>query len=321
MKNILITGGAGFIGSNLCTYLLKKKFNIYALDNLSVGKKSNLTSNKIKFIKKDILDINKIKFKKKINIVIHLAARAEILIPKEKENLYYNSNILGLQSVLNFASNHKVEKFIFASSASVYGDTKNHKVKESFLLCPQHYYAYTKYIGEKMTESYCNINNLKYVIFRFFNVYGIKSNAVVSKFIAQKVQRKKITIYGDGKQKRDFIHIDDLNKAIYKSIKIKKVKNEIFNMGSGNAISILKLKNIISSDNNHIHLKKRNDDIEISISDIRKIRKKLKWKPFVNFKKGVKEMEKSDKSRLINIKIPSVKNQIKLIKKFNSSSK
>ena len=249
-----------------------------------------------------------------------MAARAEILIPKEKENLYYNSNILGLQSVLNFASNHKVEKFIFASSASVYGDTKNHKVKESFLLCPQHYYAYTKYIGEKMTESYCNINNLKYVIFRFFNVYGIKSNAVVSKFIAQKYKEKNNYLWR-WKTKRDFIHIDDLNKAIYKSIKIKKVKNEIFNMGSGNAISILKLKNIISSDNNHIHLKKRNDDIEISISDIRKIRKKLKWKPFVNFKKGVKEMEKSDKSRLINIKIPSVKNQIKLIKKFNSSSK
>lgn len=321
MKNILITGGAGFIGSNLCTYLLKKNFNIYALDNLSVGKKSNLTSRKIKFIKKDILNINKIKFKKKINIIIHLAARAEILIPREKEKLYYNSNILGLQSILNFASNNNVEKFIFASSASVYGDTKNIKVKESFLLSPEHYYAYTKYIGEKMTESYCKINNVNYVIFRFFNVYGLKSNAVVAKFIAQKIQKKKITIYGDGKQKRDFIHIDDLNNAIYKAIKLRKIKNEIFNIGSGNATSVLALKNIISSDKNHIHLKKRNDDIEISISDIKKIRKKLNWKPFVNFKKGVKEMEKNDKSRLNNIKIPSIKSQVNLIKKFNISNK
>ena len=109
MKNILITGGAGFIGSNLCNFLIKKNYNIYVIDDLSIGKKKNIESKKIKFIKSNILNINKIRFEKKINIIIHLAAKAEILISEDKEHLYYKSNILGLQKVLNFANKNKIE--------------------------------------------------------------------------------------------------------------------------------------------------------------------------------------------------------------------
>ena len=316
MKNILITGGAGFIGSNLAEFLLKKKFNITVIDDLSVGKIRNITNKKINFFKRNILDIDKIKFKKKFYAVVHLAAKAEILISKKREDLYYESNISGLQSVLNFSANQGIKKFIFASSASVYGDTKNKKVYENLKLLPQHFYAYTKYIGEKMVKSYCEINNINFTILRFFNVYGSKSNAVVAKFIAQKIQNKKITIYGDGNQKRDFIHIDDLNNSILKII-TSKVKNNIFNIGSGKAESVLNIKKIISSKNDHIFLQKRNDDIEISISNINKIKRKLKWKPKINLKIGIKEMEKIDKFRLSKIRLPSIKQQQTLIKRFN----
>ena len=320
MKNILITGGAGFIGSNLSEYLIDKGYKVQVVDDLSTGKLENLNNLKIKFYKKDILDINKTNFKKKIDIIIHLAAKAEILIAKDKEEIYSKSNLNALQSLLNFASKNKVKKLIFASSASIYGDTKNKKISENFRSDPKHFYAYTKLIGEKMIINYSKINKFNYTIFRFFNIYGKKSTAVVAKFIAQKLQNKKITIFGDGKQKRDFLHIDDLNRAIFQSIKIKKSNNQIYNLGSGKPESVINLKKIVSERKDHIFLNKRNDDIEISISNIGKIKKHLKWSPKISFIKGVKEMMAKDKIRLSKVKLPSIKSQKKLIKHFNQNN-
>lgn len=320
MKNILITGGAGFIGSNLSEYLLNKGYNIIVVDDLSTGKIKNLSNTKVKFYKRDVLDIDKIKFKKKIDIIIHLAAKAEILISKDKEGIYSKSNLDALQSLLNFASKKKIKKFIFASSASIYGDTMNKKISESFSSDPKHFYAYTKLIGEKMIMNYSKINKFNYTIFRFFNIYGKKSTAVVAKFIAQKLQNKRITIFGNGKQKRDFLHVDDLSFAILQSIKAKKSNNEIYNLGSGKPKSIIDLKNIISTHSDHIFLDKRNDDIEISISNISKIKKHLNWLPKVSFSKGIKDMMIQDKYRLSKIKLPSVKSQKKLIKNFNQNN-
>lgn len=191
MKNILITGGAGFIGSNLAEFLIKKKFNVYIIDDLSVGKRENITNKKIHFYKMNILKIDNLKLKKKIDVIIHLAAKAEILISKEKEKIYSESNLNALQHLLNFASKKKVKKIIFASSASIYGDTKNKRINEKFPSDPKHFYAYTKWIGEKMIINYSKINNINYTIFRFFNIYGNNSVAVVAKFIAQKLQKKK----------------------------------------------------------------------------------------------------------------------------------
>ena len=319
MKNILITGGAGFIGSNLAEFLVKKKFNVYVIDDLSVGKKENITNEKIHFYKANLLKINNLKFKKNIDVIIHLAAKAEILISKEKEKIYSESNLNALQCLLNFASKKKVKKIIFASSASIYGDTMNKKINEKFPSDPKHFYAYTKLIGEKMIINYSKINNINYTIFRFFNIYGNNSIAVVAKFIAQKLQRKKITIFGNGKQKRDFLHIDDLSEAIHRSIKYKNSNNQIYNLGSGVAQSILYLKNIISNSKDHIFLEKRNDDIEISIANINKIKKHLKWTPNISLSAGVKEMMKSDKKRLLRMKIMSIKSQQKLIKFFNNN--
>jgi len=318
MKNILITGVVGFIGSNLYRYLLKKNYKIIGIDDLSIGKLKNINKKKIKFYKCKIQNINNLKIIDKIDTIIHLAAKAEIVIPKSKENIYFESNVAGLQATLQFASKKKVKKFIFASSASVYGDTKNLKVKENFILDPKHYYSYTKFLGEKMVKEYCNINQINYVIFRFFNVYGEKSNAVVARFVAQYLQNKKITIYGNGKQKRDFIYIDDLNKAIFRSINNKNANNEIFNVGAGKPVSIVYLKNLISKKNKTINLPKRSDDIEVSISNISKIKKKLQWKPEINFNDGIKKMIERDKQRLSNYKLLSPKEIKKIIIKFNS---
>jgi UDP-glucose 4-epimerase len=320
MKNILITGGAGFIGSNLSEYLLKKGFNVIVIDDLSTGKIKNISNNKIKFYKKDVLDINKINFKTNIDIVVHLAAKAEILISKDKEDIYAKSNLNALQSLLNFTSQNKIKKFIFASSASIYGDTMNKKINENFRSDPKHFYAYTKLIGEKMIINYSKMNKFDYTIFRFFNIYGKNSVAVVAKFIAQKLQNKRITIFGNGQQKRDFLHIDDLNYAIHQSIKIKKSNNQIYNLGSGKSESVINLKKIVSKKKDHIFLEKRNDDIEISIANNNKIKKHLNWSNKVSLKIGVADMLINDKKRLSKIKLPSIKSQQKLIKNFNKNN-
>ena len=224
-----------------------------------------------------------------------------------------------MQNVLKFCSQKKIEKFIFASSASVYGDTKNLNVKENFALRPLHYYAYSKFLGEKMVENYSKINGLKYYILRFFNVYGPNSNAVVARFLSQYLQKKKITIYGNGEQSRDFINIRDIYEAI-KKITEKKIGSNIFNLGSSKSLKIKELKDLISVNADFINLDKRFDDIEVSIADIKKAKKILKWKPKVSFKKGLDEMKKKDHYRLYNLKLDSINQQKKLILKFNKKS-
>jgi UDP-glucose 4-epimerase len=319
-KNILITGGCGFIGSNLASYFLDEGHKVFIIDDLSVGKLSNLKKHKnLTFIKGSIQKILNLRINQKFNVCIHLAAKAEILINKEKENKYFDDNVVGLQNVLKFCAQRKVEKFIFASSASVYGDTKNLNVNENFRLQPLHYYAYSKFLGEKMVENYGRINNFKYYILRFFNVYGPNSNAVVARFLSQYLQKKKITIYGNGKQSRDFIYIKDIYQAIKKIIN-KKIQSDIFNLGSSKSLKIKELKNLISTNAKYVNLDKRFDDIEISIADIKKANKILKWKPKISFQKGLNEMKKESYQRLLKFKLESINQQKKLISKFNKKS-
>lgn len=317
-KNILVTGGCGFIGSNITNYFAKKGYKLFIVDDLSIGRRSNLIKSKnIKFFKKNINYINNLNIKQRIDICVHLAAKAEIMINKNQEKKYFFDNVDGLQEVLNFCSKRKIKKFIFASSSSVYGDTFNKKVKEEKRKNPLHFYGYSKSIGEEMVKTYCRINNLNYYNLRFFNVYGNKSNAVVARFIAQYLQKKPITIYGTGNQSRDFIHIDDLIKIIQIIIN-RNIKSDVFNVGSSSNTKIKEIKNLISKRCKFVTLPKRFDDIEKSISDISKIKKILKWKPNIEFKDGLKKMILEDQKRLFKLNLLSAKKQKEIIKSFNS---
>ncbi len=316
LKKIIITGGCGFIGSSLTDFLIKKGYKIYIIDNFS-NNKIIKPNKKSKFYKIDISNIDKINRIKGVHAIIHLAAIADILISKDNEKEYFNNNLKGLQDVLNFCSNNKIKKFIFASSASVYGNKDKTAVKEDQSLDPGHYYAYSKLIGENMLKLYSKINKFDYTILRFFNIYGPKSNAVISTFLAQKLQEKKITIFGNGKQRRDFLYIDDLCDAILKVFENKKSNNETYNLGSGKSISINQLKNKLSY-KNFINLEKRSDDIEVSIANISKIKKHLNWFPKISIEEGLKRSTENDFYRLKKMKILSISNLKKMIKKFNS---
>tara|TARA_Y100000996_G_scaffold408252_1_gene387027 strand:- start:444 stop:1394 length:951 start_codon:yes stop_codon:yes gene_type:complete len=315
MKKILITGGCGFIGSNLTSYLINKRYKVYIIDNFSKNKVIKPHHNS-KVYKINIKNINQLDKINNIYAIIHLAASADILISKKNEKKYFEDNIAGLQSVLNFCSIKKINKFIFASSASVYGDTKNMRVKENFKLKPNHYYGYSKYIGEKMIQNYSKINKFNYTILRFFNIYGSKSDAVISTFLAQKIQNKLITIFGNGNQKRDFLYVDDLCSAIAKVLKNDNSNNKIYNLGSGKALSINQIFKKLNY-KKKIHLDKRNDDIEISISNINKIKKELNWKPKIDINKGLKQAFAKDTDRLKKISILPISKLKKLIIEFN----
>jgi len=316
MKKIIITGGCGFIGSSLTDFLIKKGYKIYIIDNYSKNKITK-PNKKSKLYKIDIRDINKINKIKNVYAVIHLAALAEILISKDNEKKYFKNNLEGLQETLNFCSNNKIQKFIFASSASVYGNTDNKPVKEHSMLDPGHYYAYSKFIGEKMIKAYSKINKFDHTILRFFNIYGPKSNAVISTFLAQQIQNKTITIFGNGQQKRDFLYIEDLCDAILKILVNKKSKNETYNLGSGKSISINNLRRKLSC-KNFINLDKRNKDIEVSIANISKIKKHLNWFPKTSIEDGLKKTLENDKTRLKKMNVLTISELKRIIKKFNN---
>ena len=316
MKKIIITGGCGFIGSNLTDFLINNGYQIYVVDNFS-NNKIIKPNKKSKLYKLDIRNINQIKNINNIHAVIHLAASADILISKKDEKKYFQDNLEGLQQVLNFCSVKKIKKFIFASSASIYGNKNNNNpVREHSALEPGHYYAYSKFIGEKMIETYSKINNFNFIILRFFNIYGPKSNAVISTFLVQKLQKKIITIFGSGNQIRDFLYIDDLCEAVLNILKNKKLKNQTYNLGSGKSISINELKKKLIYKKSQ-KLNKRDNDIEVSIANISKIKKDLKWFPKTEIHEGIKKTLDKDRKRLKKMSLLSISKLKSLIKSSN----
>ena len=226
MKNVLITGGSGFLGRNLTKKLKNKKIFIYDTA------KPNY---KCKFIKGSILNISKINQKlkiHKIDTIIHLAASLGVSNTEKKPSEVIDINFIGTLNILNAIKNTKVKKFIFASSSEVYGDNKK-KMPENLELKPKSLYGHTKILGENLVKTYSSLFGFDYLIFRFFNVcgYGQREDFVISKFFRDIKEKKQINVYGSGIQKRSFCHVKDACNAIILTIN-KKIKNQIFNIGN-----------------------------------------------------------------------------------------
>ena len=298
-SRFVITGGAGFIGSNLVDHLVRIGHNVIVLDNFVSGKKENLSHHKknVKIIKVDISKSKNLeKLFKGADYVFHLAGLAEIIPSIKNPGKYFINNVVGTLNVLEAAKKVRIKKLIYAASSSCYGTPKKFPTSEIDKIDTQHPYALTKFLGEELVMMYASIFNMPNISFRFFNVYGPRLNAsgqygaVFGNFLKQKKTRKPLTIVGNGKQTRDFIHVDDLIKAFVKVSKSKFV-NKIYNLGSGKETSINRIARLFGG--KKIFIPKRPSEPHRSLAKISKIKKDINWKPIISVEEGVKRLLKN----------------------------
>ena len=305
--NILVTGGAGYIGSHIIELLVKKKTNkVIVLDNLSTGYKI-LINQKSKFFKGDINSkklISKLVNKFNIDTIIHLAASLNISEAQKNKKKYFKNNITGTKNLLLSCRNTTVKNIIFSSSCSIYGNIKG-SVNERKKPNPQGYYALTKYKGEQLIKKYATKFNYKFGILRYFNVAGASPSGKIGEIEAshghlikniaiQSMKKKpKLNIYGnnyntkDGTCIRDYIHVTDLADIHIKGIDylMKNKKSFTLNCGYGKGYSVLQIANKFKKikKNTQINfIDKRPGDIAQVYSDTKKFKKLIKWKPRFN---------------------------------------
>jgi len=297
---VLVTGGAGFIGSNLVDKLVQKDHKVIVLDNFSTGRRSHLSQHNkknVKIIKVDISGKKSLdKYFKNIDYVFHLAGLADIVPSIEDPNKYFKSNVVGTFNVIQAAKKAKIKKFIYAASASCYGIPNKFPIREDAKINPMYPYAFTKWQAEELIMHWAKIYNFPAISFRFFNAYGPRSRtsgaygAVFGVFLAQKFANKPLTIVGDGKQTRDFIHVYDLVDAMI--LAVKKTKNcEIYNLASGKEVSVNYIANVISD--KKVYIPKRPGEPDRSLADISKIKLELNWKPKIDINTGIKMLMKN----------------------------
>ncbi len=293
MKSI-ITGGAGFIGSNLIEKLLHLKHEVTVIDNFSTGRLENikLYAKNIKIINADISKKgNWQKSFKNKDVVFHLAALADIVPSITNAESYFRSNVVGTYNVLQACKLNKVKKIIYSASSSCYGIPKKYPTPETEKINCKYPYSLTKFMGEELVLHWGKVYKIDAISLRFFNVYGLKSRtsgtygAVFGVFLAQKLANKPFTIVGDGKQTRDFTYISDIVEALLISSQ-SNLKNQIINIGSGNTYSINKLVKLLKGE--IVYVPKRPGEPDCTWASISKAKKLLKWKPKVKLEEGVK---------------------------------
>ena len=298
MTKVIVLGGAGFIGSHLCDLLIKKKFKVLVIDNLSTGRLINLShlKKKIKFIKADISMPGEWQNSfKNVKYVFHLAALADIVPSIENPLKYFNANVSGTLNVIESVKKYKIKKIIYAASSSCYGIPKTYPTKETEKIDTRYPYALTKYMGENLLVNWSNIYKIKFISLRLFNVYGTRSRtsgtygAMFGVFLTQKIYNKPFTVVGDGKQKRDFTYVTDVAMAFYKSA-ISNLKNEILNVGSGKCVSVNEIIDLLKG--SRVKIPNRPGEPKITHANIEKIKTKLKWEPKIEIREGVNKLLK-----------------------------
>ena len=298
MKHI-ITGGAGFIGSHLVEELIKKRQRVIVLDNLSTGRIDNIKPflKKIKFIRCNIAKKGKwINEFKGECYIYHLAALADIVPSMQNPKKYYNSNVTGTLNILEACRKAKVKKFLYSASSSCYGIPKTYPTKENEKIDPMYPYALTKKLGEDLIVHWSKVYKIPFISLRLFNVYGTRSRtsgtygAMFGVFLAQKIKNKPFTVVGSGNQTRDFTYVSDITSAFLKASR-SKIKNEIFNVGSGKTVSVNKIINILGGEK--VFIKKRPGEPDCTFANINKIKKKLGWSPKIKIEEGMRLLIKN----------------------------
>ncbi len=304
MARVLVTGGAGFIGSHLVEALVANKHEVTVLDDLSTGRQSNLAGvkDKITFVKGDIADVSVLKkVCAKQDFVFHLAAIASVPYSIEHPLETHEINTTGTLKVLLAARDAKVKRVIYSSSAAVYGDEPSLPKKEISPIRPQTPYALTKRTGEQYTLMFSKLYGMETVSLRYFNVYGPRQDpkspysGVITKFITALKNGQQPIIFGDGMQTRDFVFVSDVVQANLKAM-TANAAGKAFNIATGVQVSIKEmlahLNEILNTKIAPKYAPRQKGDILHSAADISEAKKVLHFSPQVTFHEGLEQTVK-----------------------------
>ncbi|MCQ9207550.1 MAG: NAD-dependent epimerase/dehydratase family protein [Omnitrophica bacterium] len=300
-RKFLVTGGAGFIGSNIVETLVRMGEGVVVLDNLSEGKLENLSSvmEKITFMKGDIRSEKDLdRALRGVHFVLHQAALRSVPKSMEMPLEYNDVNVNGTLKLLVKAKEHRIKRLVYASSSSVYGETRKFPEKEKDLPNPISPYAATKLIGEYYCRLFSRSFGLETVSLRYFNVFGPKQSldnqyaVVIPKFITCILDNKNPPIHSDGLQKRDFTFIDNVVQANVAAATARGVSGEVINVACGRANTLLdivkEVNSILGKNIKPVHEPERAGDVKKTLADVTKLKKKLGLSKFIQFEDGLK---------------------------------
>jgi len=304
MPNILVTGGAGFIGSNLTETLLKKGHRVRVLDNFSTGKRENLMFDEaypsLEIVDGDVRDFDLCqRAMKDVETIFHQAALPSVQQSVEDPLTSHQVNVDGTLNILLAAKDAGAKKLIYASSCAIYGDDPALPKKEEMVPNPTSPYAFQKYCGEQYGRLFFQLYGLETISLRYFNVFGPKQDptslysAVIPKFIEALLHNRSPVVFGDGEQSRDFIYIDDVIQANLLALSVGHLHGEVINIGCGRGTSLNQLLNILqeifSLKVSPIYQRPRQGDVRHSLSDIRKGKQLLNYDPKIEIEIGLKK--------------------------------
>jgi UDP-glucose 4-epimerase len=297
----LVTGGAGFIGSHIVERLVFMGESVRILDNFFTGKKEYLSPvlNKIEVLQGDIRDAKAVRrAMKNVDFVLHQGALRSVPMSISRPRDYDSVNVAGTLNCLILAREAKVQRFILASSSSVYGNSTKFPQKETDLPAPVSPYAASKIAGEHYCHVFAETYGLSAVALRYFNVFGPRQDpkskyaAVIPKFIIAALKGDPLEIHWDGKQSRDFTYIEDVVQANICAALAKDIKYGVYNVARGDSRSLLDIAGLVEKCIGHPLKKKffpkREGDVRKTFADVKAIQKDLKFKPTVPFETAIK---------------------------------
>ncbi|MEJ6982161.1 GDP-mannose 4,6-dehydratase [Pedobacter sp. P351] len=306
MRHILVTGGAGFIGSNLIAVLLKN-FKVTAIDNFDnfysrQQKELNLKplgeNPNFKFIEGDIRNTEDLEKATNVDVIIHLAAKAGVRPSIKNPILYQDVNVSGTQTLLEFAKSRTIKQFVFASSSSVYGINENVPWNEEEKLLPISPYASTKLSGEMLGHVYSQLYGIRFLALRFFTVYGPgqRPDLAIHKFFKSILNDQPIPVYGDGSTSRDYTFVSDTVKGVIAAIDYNKSDFEIINLGNHKTVTLAELIEAIESTCGKKavidRLPEQPGDVPRTYANISKAQELLGYNPSTGLKEGLDEFYK-----------------------------
>lgn len=303
LSKILVTGGAGFIGSHLVDRLLSERFEVTVLDDFSTGRMQNISHHKntreLHVIHGDVRDAEVVKDAvEDVDAVFHEAALVDVALSAKEPALFNDVNVVGTLNLLRACADSGIRRLVFASSAAVYGDSEPSKKSEDMLPNPISPYGVTKLAAENYVRVFGDLYGLETISLRCFNAYGPRQglgssySGVITAFLSRLRNNQAPVIHGDGKQTRDFVNVGDVVSANILALKSKNAVGEAFNVASGSAITISDLAEILQRMTNKEHLKPiftepRIGDIKHCLADISKVERLLGFHPKVKISDGL----------------------------------